>query len=300
MPRTIQHILLDLEVAPPADAWQQVAARLDLEYDQAEIRAAQKLSDLEVAPPAAAWQHIAAALGETVEEDLPAPATPARTIRIPFRKLAAAAVITGIALFAGWYLLGTGNNNAQAPTALNKEVPPTDNITVIQTPPPGTDSTNNLPTPIVSRPSPGKAYPARPAETGNENTLADIAAPDIDYVTPHTTVQPETATTASVPAPPIRDKSGNIVMDLRLLVGAGAGNNYITVTGPNGEQTRISRKFLPMLIHLSSGLENGQNNDQWKNRFREWRDKLLRQASFAPSATNFLDIMELKEMIEEK
>jgi hypothetical protein len=37
----------------------------------------------------------------------------------------------------------------------------------------------------------------------------------------------------------------------------------------------------------------------WKWLFDEWRKKLLYQDSFIPTATNFLDIMEMKEILHE-
>jgi hypothetical protein len=78
------------------------------------------------------------------------------------------------------------------------------------------------------------------------------------------------------------------------------GNPYITVTGPNGSQTRISNKFLPCLSYLNNdhGIYNPEGM-QWKERFQEWRNKLLSEGSFVPSASNFFDIFELKEMIQD-
>ena len=78
--------------------------------------------------------------------------------------------------------------------------------------------------------------------------------------------------------------------------------NYIIVTSPNGEQTKISRKFLKMLSVMNTGPYNNlmnAENFQWKLRFEEWRSKLLQQATYIPTANNFLDIMDLKELLEE-
>jgi hypothetical protein len=107
-------------------------------------------------------------------------------------------------------------------------------------------------------------------------------------------------TSISVTAPPIYDGNGNIIMDESLV--SAPDDNYIIVTSPNGEQTKISRKFLKMLTVLNGGTTNYYMNSesfQWKMRFEEWRSKLLQQASYIPTANNFLDIMDLKEMLQE-
>ncbi|HUR11334.1 MAG TPA: hypothetical protein VM012_08190, partial [Flavitalea sp.] len=108
----------------------------------------------------------------------------------------------------------------------------------------------------------------------------------------------------SISAPLIRDATGNVVLDKQLLK-AGSDDHYIKVTSPNGQQTRISDKFLEVLHYM-----NTQDNDnplfenaerrQWKLRINEWKSKLLQQAGFFPSNNNFLGIMELKDLIEDK
>ncbi len=293
MPRTVQHILSNLEIAPPTGAWEQIASQLDAAYDPQESVIAQKLAGWETPPPSPSWSLIAAALD----------APPAKIIRSPFRKLAVAAAIVAVAGIATWYFSNFRNNNNNQAIAINKEGPAsnTDHIGDIQTPPPvvatPTDSTNDLPKPNFLRPSSGKAMNGE-QDYASQDAGADYSSEDLNYSGAHTIPAQDIAPPVSVPAPPIRDASGNIVMDLKLLTSP--GNNYVTVTGPNGEQTRISRKFLPMITYLNGSFDNNDYNNTWKKRFREWRDKLLQQASFAPSGTNFLDIMELKELIEEK
>jgi hypothetical protein len=86
-----------------------------------------------------------------------------------------------------------------------------------------------------------------------------------------------------------------------------AASNYISVTGPNGEQTRISTKFANYLMYLNKdGGDNEEyidylirNSNFWKTRFEQWRNKILQQASFIPSSTNFFDIIELKELLKD-
>lgn len=84
------------------------------------------------------------------------------------------------------------------------------------------------------------------------------------------------------------------------------GDNYISVTGPNGQQTKISSKFVNVLLYMN----NDSNIEQfegyfsktfleslvWKSKFQDWRNKIL-QTSLIPSADNFMDILELKDLI---
>ncbi len=105
----------------------------------------------------------------------------------------------------------------------------------------------------------------------------------------------------SIAAPPIRDASGKIIMDINVI--SSPHDPYIKVTSPNGNQTKISNKFLHCLSYLNgdfSSTEINYEGRQWKTRFQEWRDKLLNEAAFIPAANNFFDIFELKEMIQER
>lgn len=108
----------------------------------------------------------------------------------------------------------------------------------------------------------------------------------------------------NVEAPPIRDADGNIILDTHLIMGN--DGQYIIVTSPNGQQTRISSKFLPLLTSLHDRPESADHfpylfneDNMWKQRIHEWKDKMMKQASFIPAATNFLDLLELKEILME-
>ncbi len=103
---------------------------------------------------------------------------------------------------------------------------------------------------------------------------------------------------------PILDKEGNVIADLDVLT----TSNYIVVMGPNGQNTRMSSKFASVIRFLNSDDPAGteeyldkviKESDTWKKRFQEWRSKIS-QSSFIPSASNFLDIVEFKELIQEK
>lgn len=297
MPRTVQHILANLEVTPPAGLWQQLAGRLDTEYDPLESVIAQKIEQWEAAPPPASWAFISEALNEA-----PAAKKPARLIPLPpFRKMAVAALVLGILVTASWFLLNSGSSSI-APVstgAIPAPLPPT----AAATPPPTPiAAAPDMPLPQKQQRSAPRRQNSPAIESNNELAAAyaaeifnDLRATDTRATT--TTIDSQPTPPVSVSARPFRDASGRLILDRGLLTSP--GNNYVVVTSPNGEQTRISSKFLPMLTALNGSSDNSYG-DSWKKRFGEWRDKLLQQATFAPSAVNFLDIMELKEMIEEK
>jgi len=308
MPDNIQHTLLNLEIAPPAVAWEGITAQLNAEYDVTEMRIAQKLEAWEATPPATAWAVIAATLPAAIHTEQP---QPARIVLFPFRKIAAAAAILALVSVTVWYFFS--NTDAKIVARGQMVAPATTGsipspINKIPLPQPDVAANTISKRPLSQRlPGPIARYDRR---TGNhlqagyqpENqaiTVLNLPYAGLNVVRPVTPGQ-----SPNVVAPPIRDANGHIILDTDLI--RSDDNNYIVVTGPNGEQTRISSKFLHMLSSMNEDVEPHEyfdvmvrENNLWKIRFREWRSKILQQASFIPSATNFLDIMELKDMLQE-
>ena len=79
------------------------------------------------------------------------------------------------------------------------------------------------------------------------------------------------------------------------------------IAGPDGQMTRISSKFANVIRFLNA---NGNDTEEyldrvikegglWKQRFKEWRQKIL-DSHFIPSSSNFLDIMEFRELLDDK
>lgn len=303
MSSKLQHTLLNLEIAPPQASWDAIAIRLDEEYDEHETIVSGKLDNWEATPPAKAWQNIVAGLSEDipVERKQPAPV-------FSFRKLAIAAAITGILVLAGWYFF-TG-------TSAPADVLPTDAgsaSTEATAQPPVSNNLPVVPSTVVA--SATKERPLTRRKQYAEIFKPAINEPDNNYqlasFIPHSNLDDVRSIPINkepnVEAPLIRDRAtGRIILDERLITSS--DNNYIIVTAPNGEQTRISARFLQMLGSMNEDIKPsdyfdyffmGENNSGWKIRFNEWRNKLLRQASFIPTATNFLDILELKDILQD-
>ena len=80
------------------------------------------------------------------------------------------------------------------------------------------------------------------------------------------------------------------------------GKPYLTVIAPNGQSTRLSPKLMDGIHYLNAEKEDANDHSGkavWKNRFGEWRNK-IRKSTFIPASSNFLDIAELKELIEKE
>lgn len=305
----IQHKLKEYEMTPPADAWKNIAERLDREFDIAEISASEKITNAELKPPAGVFEKIMLDLRQPLTQSEETPVVGLRS-----KKWLAAAVTVGILLGGAWlYQRFAKKENLNNSAAFTK---PTSD-TAIE---PGLSSSELLnpaeTQAAVAQLIPQKirvhnnraltpSYTSYRSEDYTEPAYETITDPDFRAHPPATIQVVDATGEVVVKAPPIRDSQGRIIMDMNLLTDA--SGNYITVTGPNGEQTRISVKFARFLAYLNS---NAEDQDQyldflfrqsttWKKRFEEWRKKILEQANFAPSDATFFDILELKELIDD-
>lgn len=302
MPGSLQHRLQRHEEMPPPTAWSNISKRLDEEFQQTDHSVSIKLEEVYIAPPAAVWNSIVSEL----EVDAPETITPTKKIPL-FSRLAAAAVIAAVLAVGAMYFF-TGNNGNEsftttpATSKMNNE-PVVDDSADTPSPRsalPATDSGIRERVMIASNQS-RRTLTSRRSQVApnNQDLAADVGSRDIEEA-PVSSLEPvRSLNPISVSAPPIRDDNGNIIMDLSLI--SEPGNPYITVTGPNGDQTRISNKFLHCLSYINgnfNGAEMSGDAMDCKTRFEKWRKKLLSDAAFIPTANNFFDIFELKEMIQ--
>ncbi len=320
MPDHFHKRLSQHEVTPPPHIWEQLSARLDRETGPSDIRLSQKLGELSIPPPPSAWDAIAASLPAEIPATTAKPAV-VRAIPARLQKLAAAAMLGAAALITVIYLV-TGDGNpapgeyndadwsaAGASGALPQGHPlpdlaaaDTDDSRKVQAErqtAAHTRSVRNVRN-LSFGGSGYRSYSSKKFSAG----IADFDNVDMEQASPDL-LQPVSALEpVAVNAPPIRDPKGNIILDLDVI--SHPSEPYIVVTGPNGIQTRISTKFLPLLSSLNSELTAAEismddmENVEWKIRFQEWRNRLIRDASFVPTANNFFDIFELKEMIQER
>lgn len=283
--------LFNVEIIPPPGAWEGILQRLDTEFRPDEQILAAKLSASEIVPPETAWPNII----DRLHEDVQPRVMPARrTIIRRLTLVAAAAAVVAIALVYFLY------PRQQQPDAL--AVVPAPTITPVNP-----DTANHIiPNVALAITGPPKVTVA-PIRTGTRTERkaipTDIEPETNDLPVPLSPpIDPNDYAAINVSAPLLRDANGKVIFDRELLTGN--GNDYITVTAPNGEQTRISAKFLSLLTDLNEAERENYfdfffESSPWKNRFREWRNKLMQNGAFAPAPTNFFDIVELKNLLED-
>ena len=298
----IQHKLLQYEMPPPTGTWENIARRLDNEFDRYESKISENLNEAVLEAPALAWQNIAAVLDENKE--------PAKVIPLYSRKrIAMAAIVIGLVITGAWFFRQSifTNNNSIGTASIKQAFPITDNNSdeIVKTDELSASVAQIVPRKVRVKPAIPIAeqvalLTSRLFET---EELMNFSEPRIISTQNFHVV--DATGEASVTAPLIRDANGKIIMDYSLIT-SGSGN-YFTVTGPNGEQTRISSKFANFLAYLNNSSNEKeeyldflfQRNTAWKKRFEEWRMKILQQASFAPSGFTFFDILELKDLIKD-
>ncbi len=83
-------------------------------------------------------------------------------------------------------------------------------------------------------------------------------------------------------------------------------NTYVTVAGPNGQLVKVSSKFSKLLGLVNDGKADKEKLDViidqskfWSTKFKQWRDKMLHN-NITTSPDNFMDIIELMKVVEEK
>jgi hypothetical protein len=311
MATNIKHTLFNLEVPPPSSVWPDIAARLNAEFDADEIPVAQKMFDLSVPPPAAAWEKIAAHLPQQQMAK-----KEGTLISLSVRKTIAAAAMVLLTLGA-WYMLDKASNNDDINVA-GKSAPAStvDKSSTAHSRTPAADteigelpveSIANKPLAALSVADAGIinarfANRNRALRTGSSfyQPIATSYA-GLDDEQP---VEFTQANSPAIEAPLIRDANGQVILDKKLITSP--DDCYITITSPNGEQTRISSKFLHIISTLNADVEPQdyfdfmmQENSLWKIRFSEWKEKFMNQASLVPTATSFTDILELKDLLME-
>lgn len=309
MPARFPYKLSQYEIQPPSESWEKLNHWLHTEYHRSDTAIQERLSGSEIAPPPLSWEKISANLPDQ------APAVKEKQkpwVVIPgYKRLAVAAAVTAIASIAVFYFFSPYQRKEPVSLATNDRVqePPAD-LTIPPQQPAlqedhpaaqdlgegGQPSSQPAKTATVNDASNHFSHESYASPVTDDRMIAEsfIASADLQDIRVVDALQP-----VAVKAPPIRDESGQIIMDINLV--SAPNSPHIVVTSPNGSQTRISNKFLHCLSYLNAyaASETNIEGKVWEARFQEWRNQLLQEAAFIPSADNFFDIFELKEMILE-
>ncbi len=289
MPERIKYRLHDFEVTPPSAAWDTIAARLQDDAKHAEL--ASRLNQYEVPPPDSLWSGIAREL-DKIEE---APKSIRKTI---LYRLSAAAIVIGIIATGYWWMNRKAAENNLATVSVNKSIPQ-----------PSLDQTTDKKTPVTSQPETNNTDEETNVKTntrtGDNSTNAQSSIDDrgiLRYAT-ISAVPNYNEQTIVINSAPIKDENGAIIRDMDVLT---TNNSYLMIAGPDGQMTRISSKFANVIRFLNGGTDDTEEyldkvikeSGIWKQRFKEWRQKII-ESRFIPASTNFLDIIEFKDLIEE-
>jgi hypothetical protein len=285
MPGSLQNKLQQFEVTPPPSTWEKISERLDQEFVPGDAIISSNLENASVLPPAGIWNNISQNLHEEFAPAEPVTA-PARVVPLFYKRIAAAAVIIGLLAIGSFYFF-SGNKikqqevvkNTPANTPATREVKPL----AIEVDPPS---------PVVTK-APGIAsFTAKRKITSGRSQPEYAPLYELNTVS---ALQP-----VSISAPPLRDKKGNIILDIAMI--SNPDDEYIIVTGPNGKQTKISSKFLSCLGYINANINSNETDlkgIRCKAQFEEWRRRLLSEPAFIPTANNFFDIFELKDLLQE-
>lgn len=290
MSEELKYKLQDYEAAPPPAAWDNV--RQEIAEINELLPISQKLYNYEVSPPDTSWQAILADLNQAIADPHHAPV---KKINKRVYTLVAAAAVLGVILLGSLYLV----NNISSKSRLSGIKPDS----------PGNDKNK-----------PSKPLTALPQDKGDKSISQQMNASisdninnnklnkDTDKILRNTIIKNVRSfgSELGVRIQPklIRNESGYIIQNLNLMnLG---GNEYISITGPNGQQTKISAKFLNVLLYMNDDSNTEQFEGYfsknfmesliWKSRFKEWRSKLI-QTSIIPSPDNFMDILAFKDLI---
>jgi hypothetical protein len=301
--------MFDLAVTPPTGLWSNIAAELNSARETDEVLVAKKLNDISVAPPATVWEKIAAYLSA----QQPAAKKEGRVIDLHSSRKAIVAAAAMVLLTVGaWYFLDKTNNTADTPEVASKTTTsPANNKR--STAPARTraadteigESISQKPIAALSASTDAGMLNNRYNRRGaRRSAFYDYQPIATSYADDVQAVDFTNANSPDVEAPLIRDAKGQVILDKKLVTSP--DDCYINVTSPNGEQTRISSKFLHIISTLNQEAEPQdyfdfmmQENSLWKVRFSEWKEKFMNQASFVPTATSFTDILELKDLLME-
>lgn len=286
--------LLDYEVAPPDAVLTNIFDTLDKEESIIkELPIAEKMEQYTYEPPDAVWDNINSALNTKKEPaDIILLKDRKNNLKIIYR-IAAAAIILSVILIP--VLLNRKKQVEDVtPIATIKTgtlpVPPSADTNKVAVLPPNetaAQSSTNLPTNTISNTSQAPYF--------IPDTLGYIKGSEVADLAPDP---------VKLNKEKLKNAGGQIPEDIGLI---NTPNTYISITGPDGQSVKISSKFSNLIGYLKEqnpdAIENIdiiiKESAQWRATFATWRNKMTNN-TVAPSLGNFMDIIELSKVLEEK
>lgn len=276
MTENLQYRLNNYSITPPESAWPAIVAELDKE---AQERLSHKLQAAALEPPPAVWENIAGTLYGTGQAQV-------IPIKRRWTRLAVAAVAIGIVVLAGlsYLLLSPQTEQAGVTPKANSTPSPTNNLPQAQ------DNVANDPVIVYNNANTGSLF------SFTSTRRIAVNNPRVRYAKVETTDLSALQTgMTDVVHEPVETNPGTRIPPLQ----------YLTVAAPNGQPARMSAKFADGLNYLLNNestptMDMALRSIAWKMRFSNWSSKLLSSTGFIPTASNFMDIMELEELLKDQ
>ena len=291
MLKTYKDTLISFEVQPPLAVWNYISEELITNKELLTI--SNKLFDYEVDPPLDAWSTIITSLKK---EDK----TPGNFLLIKRKNrllsyTVAAAAVLGIIVIGILYFYNVDVIKNKLATSHT----PNTNYQKAQSEEPIAKSL-----PLISKPDAEEIMEAPPVTTYKTNKNFTKNNKVLQNTIVRNSLFPGNELKIIIAAKPIRNAKGIIIQNPEIV--NNSGSKYISITGPNGQQTKISSKFLHMLLFINDDSDidevdgyfdkNFLESLIWKSRFQAWRNEII-NTSFVPSSTNFMDILDFKDLI---
>jgi hypothetical protein len=295
LPYNLANRLSVFEITPPPSAKENIFELLSNPDDKKTF--AERLYDYELAAPASAWPNINGNLNK--QETIIIPLKKAGHKNVYFKMAAAAALILLISIT----VLITRNPGTVETAAVQPQKQATDALasTGAEKKLSATDTQiNNEPLPITAEKRNKPVNAKHELDIPANNKIASYLPQDIK------TGSEGSSELAGNPSLNKKDKlvtlTGETPQDIDLL---NTPNSYINITGPDGQSIRVSAKFTNLIQYLNdTGTQEAidviiKESAQWRATFANWREKMTNNM-MAPSLINFMDIIELSNVVEGK
>jgi hypothetical protein len=289
--------MYNYESIPPSNVLANIFATLDKEDAQTPASFTERMYNYQQQAPAGAWQNIITELDKSETKIVPLTNNKKNLRAIYFRMAAAASVIAVIATTIWLSSRNTDNpisNNPIASVTPEIKQPVTAEIKKENTALPASD--------------PQEKKLPQEKTIAQTNVKKTAPLPVADNIVPNYVKGNTTNDLADNPAAASKEKlqdvNGNTPNDIALM---NTPNTYISVTGPDGQSVKVSAKFSKLIGYLTDNSADTKENidviisesAKWRKIFAGWREKMTNN-SVAPSISNFMDIISLSEILEEK
>ncbi len=283
----LQKRLYAMELEPPPEVWEKLSDNLD--EINADNIVARKLEEVELNPGMDAWKKIARTLGG---ESVSIPSENGRIIN--FRRVAAAAIVIGLLLGTYFLFFNTSRENNIAISDVPSKNP------VI--PSPQENIVTSVEQPVITKKEPSLVV------IPEKDPTPDIYAGNLNRIPAPRPRKDATSIASNAKATHVstrlEEKTFNQSLDDLSFVASNTG--YMTMVSADGRLVKISEKYSAIAPYLQDKTEYPEyladilsgEGAYWKDKFREWRQKLA-QTSVTPSHDNFFDIVSLLKTIQD-